>query len=140
MPSSYVESGAIIGGWPAVVIDKLMSRYLPKYLAMMTPEQLAELDRAHRAVARAAKANQLRVPSSDIGPSEPETIGPCSRLDSDDEIGTAKAAEVLGEAAAGVQLAAVWEGEGLARQVGRTWVTHRVAVEAHQDQQGRRTA
>jgi hypothetical protein len=138
MPSSYIESGAVIGGWPAAVIDTMLSRHLPKYLKAMAPEQRAELERAYRAIVRAAKAYRA---SSDNGPSEPEASALAQDLSHDDEIGTAKAAEMLDVGRRQVvKLAAVWEGEGLARRVGRTWILDRVAVEAYRDRPGRRTA
>jgi hypothetical protein len=145
MSLGFVEHSAIVGGWPAQVIDTLMSRYLPKYLAAMTPEERAEMDRAHRVMARAAKAYRAGqlcdVPSSDIGPSEPAPSDLAQDLSHDDEIGTAEAAEMLdvGQRQV-VKLAPVWEGQGLARRVGRTWLVDRVAVEVYRDRPERRSA
>jgi hypothetical protein len=47
MPSGFVEHAAFVSGWPAVVIDQLLSRYAPKHLVLMTPEQRADVDAAH---------------------------------------------------------------------------------------------
>ena len=138
MPSGFVEHAALTSGWPAVVVDMLMSRFLPPFLANMTPEQRAETEAAHRVMARAAKAHKapsgvdVRRRSSHIEPEE--FSAPSSH-----EISTAEAATVLGVKQRQVcRLAAVWEGQGLARHFGRNWLVDRAAVEAYQDQQERR--
>ena len=139
MPSGFVEHAALTSGWPAVVVDMLMLRgSCPPFLANMTPEQRAETEAAHRVMARAAINHEshsgvdVRRRSSHIEPEE--FSAPSSH-----EISTAEAATVLGVKQRQVcRLAAVWEGQGLARHFGRNWLVDRAAVEAYQDQQERR--
>jgi excisionase family DNA binding protein len=135
MPSGFVEQAAFVSGWPAEVVDMVLSRHLPPYLAAMTPGQRAEMEPAHRVIHRAAKAHRatkVRRRTSDI---EPEEFS----APSEHEISTREAAEVLGVTPRQVcRLAAEWATEGLARQVGRTWLVDRDAVMTYQDQQERR--
>jgi CRP-like cAMP-binding protein len=135
MPSGFVEHAAFVSGWPAEVVDMMLSRYAPQFLAAMAPDQRAEVEVAHRAIHRAAKAHgaaKVRHRTSDI---EPEEFS----APSEHEISTREAAEVLDVTPRQVcRLAAEWAAEGLARQVGRTWLVDRDAVAAYQDQQERR--
>lgn len=135
MAAGFVEHAAIIAGWPVQVIDTLMSRFLPPYLGTMTRGQRAEVEAAHAVIARAARAYRA---SSDIGPSEPEASDEAEDLSRDDKISSAEAADMLRVGQRQVcKLAAVWEGHGLARRVGRTWLIDRDAVMAYRDRQGR---
>jgi hypothetical protein len=139
MAAGFVEHAAIIAGWPAHVIDTLMARFLPPYLATMNPQQRAEMDAAHRAIRRAAKAHQAA--SSDDGPSEPDASDLAQDLSHDNKISTARAADMLRVGQRQVcKLAAVWEGEGLAERIGRMWLIDRDVVVAYQDRQGRRAS
>jgi hypothetical protein len=134
--AGFVEQAAIIAGWPAHAIDVILSRRLPEYLSAMSLQQRSEMDAAHAAIHRAAKAykagSNVRRRTSDI--EEIEFSPPSSH-----EINTNQAAEMLGLTPRQVRrLAAVWASDGLARQSGRTWFIDRDAVVAYQDQQGRR--
>ena len=141
MRAVFVESGAVITGWSAQALDTLMSRHLPRYLATLSPQQRAELDATHAAIHRAAGAYQagrltvgVRRRTSDI----PEVEFSAA---SGHEVSTREAADMLDVTPRQVcRLAAVWAADGLARQVGRSWLVDRDAVVAYQDQQGRRTA
>jgi hypothetical protein len=139
MAAGFVEHAAIIAGEPAVMIDTLMARFLPRYLATMSPRQRAEMDTAHRAIRRAANAHQAT--SSDDGPSEPSTSDLAEDLSRENRIGTAKAADMLKVGQRQVcKLATVWEAEGLAERVGRMWLIDRDVVVAYQDRPERRRA
>jgi hypothetical protein len=111
----------------------------PLYLTTMSWSQRAEVEAAHAAIRRAAKAHQAA--SSDDGPSEPNASDLAEGLGREDHIGTAQAAEMLSVGQRQVcKLAEVWECQRLARRVGRTWLIDRDVVVAYQDQQGRRSA
>lgn len=112
--------GALVEGWSAFVVDVLLTRYLDRYLAAMSPAQRAELALTKAAVHAAAKLHQER--GSTAGGS---AEAPVAEIDgcSDAWVGTGDAAPFVGASERRVrQLAARWEHEGLARKVGRSWL------------------
>lgn len=129
--------GALVAGWSAHVVDKLLARYLPPFLPLMAPEDRAELQRTAAAVHAASRLYEERR-SAAIG--SPETGSA--------EIGAGSEASVMVTVStaallAGVterrlrQMAARWESEGLAHKVGRAWLIDRTTVELYREQRRR---
>lgn len=119
--------GALVAGWPAFVLDVILNRYLPPYLAAMTPQQRAEVERAHQAIGDAARLYDA-VRTSVSGSAE-AALAETAACSEEHEITTAAAALLLGLTERRVcQLAAGWADDGFARKVGRTWLLQREAV------------
>jgi hypothetical protein len=134
MPSGYVQ-GALVAGWPAHVIDAMLSRYLPQYLGLMTKTQRAEVERAHAAIHRAASLGTVAADGNAA------IVGPAAAADSEhaDELTVDQVADQLGVRPRQARnFAAAWAGEGHARKVGGMWLIDRLAVEAHS--QGRQAS
>jgi hypothetical protein len=142
MPSGFISDAALIAGFPAEVFDTLASRFLPKYLITMSPAQRAEVEAASAVIGKAARASrEHRAASSVDGQSAPERSELAEDLTHDHEVNTEMAAVMLRVGQRQVRkLAAGWRHEGLARQVGRTWLIDRGVVAAYRDRQGRRAA
>jgi hypothetical protein len=140
MPSGYVESAAVISGWPAKIIDQVLSRHLPQYFAGVRQEDLAELKAAHQQIGRARRAYEAGVGSA-VGTSEPAGSEPSEGLSHGDWFDTATVADMLRMGQRAVcKRAVVWETEGLARRHGRVWLIDPIAVEIVRNQPGRRAA
>jgi hypothetical protein len=142
MPSGFVTEAAVVSGFAAEVFDTLASRFLPKYLITMSLAQRAEVEAASGAIGRAARASRERRAAGSVdGPWAPERSELGQDLTHDHEVNTEVAADMLRVGQRQVRkLAAGWRHESLARQVGRTWLIDRTAVEAYRDRQGRRSA
>lgn len=124
----YVE-GALIEGFAAHVLDRVLARHLPAYLAAFPAGQRAELDAARAAIRRAADAYERRPLTSVSG--SPETHGAETTADSPHEISTSEAAVILGITERRArQLAA----GGMGHKAGRAWLLDRSAVLAYRDE------
>jgi hypothetical protein len=123
--------GAHLAGWPAFVVDVLLKRHLGPYMAAMTSEQRAAVERAHAAIHAAA----LHWRASGSGSAEPPVTAQEQGL-IHDEISIAEAAELLAVSERYVRgLAVGWAREGLARKPGgRAWLIDRQAVLLHRQQ------
>ena len=124
----YVTDAAIVGGFAAHVVDRLLARYLEALLPAMSPEQRAEAAACQVAVRRAAMAYRAR-PVADV-PDMPE---PDMRAGSPAEIDTGTAAALLRVTPR--QARRLAEG-GLGRKVAGRWWLEREAVMEY----GRRSA
>ncbi|MFI7044747.1 helix-turn-helix domain-containing protein [Streptosporangium sandarakinum] len=125
---TYVESGALVAGFGAHVVDRLLARYLPPLLQStpFTAEQRKALEATRDAIAQAADAYTRQPVAAAATPVA--ATGPSSTRE---EITTAEAAVVLGVKERRVRQLA--EG-GLGRKVGRVWVMDRAAVLAYRDE------
>lgn len=130
----YVEGAALVAGFAAHVIDRVLARHLPALLqwTQLSADQRQALEETRTAIARAAdlhaqqSTSATETPVAEIGPTSPH-----------DEMSTAEAAAELGVTQRRVcQLA---EG-GLGRKVGRVWVLDRAAVLAYSDEHRSRSA
>jgi hypothetical protein len=123
-----VVLGVHLAGWPAVVVDVLLGKYLPPYLAAMSPRQRAEVERMRWDVHAAAVHWRAISDGCSAQYVATETTPPSTH----DEITTAQAAGLLGVSERRVcQLAVGWADDGLARKVGRSWLVNRQAVLLH---------
>lgn len=128
----YVE-GALIEGFAAHVLDRVLARHLPAYLGRFSAGQRAEVDAARTAIRRAADAYEQRPLIAVSGSAE--THGAETSADSAHEISTSEAAVILRITERRArQLAA----GGMGRKVGRAWLLDRSLVLAYRDE--RRTA
>ncbi|MFG1826733.1 helix-turn-helix domain-containing protein [Microbispora bryophytorum] len=125
-PRRYVE-GALVSGFAAHVVDRLLATYLPGYLRAMRPEQRAAVEETRVAIARAADAYL----TSDIsaGVSDETPGGEISASSAAEEwITTAEAAVLLGMTPRRAQQLAAG---GLGIKRGRSWLLARSAVLAY---------
>lgn len=130
----YVE-GALVYGFGAHVVDRLLARYLPSLLAStrLSAEQRQEVEETRAAIARAADT-YLAWPISAGGSAE-TPVAAVEGRSSREEITTAEAAALLGVTERRARQLA--EG-GMGRKIGRVWVLDLAAVVAYRD--GRRSA
>ncbi|WP_187280761.1 helix-turn-helix domain-containing protein [Microbispora sp. CSR-4] len=131
----YVEGAALVWGFGAHVVDRVLATYLPKFLQTtpMLPEQRAAIEETRAAIARASDV-YLTWPVAVDGSAETpvaEIEGPSPG----EEITTAEAAVLLGVTERRVRQLA---DHGLGQKVGRQWVYDRAVVLAWRDE--RRTA
>lgn len=52
----FVAAGAVVAGWPAHVVDRLLARHAPAVVGAFAPEQRAAFDATRDAIRRAALA------------------------------------------------------------------------------------
>lgn len=132
-PQRYVEGAALISGFPAHVLDRLLARYLPALLSGPMPAELREdLEAARAAIARAADV-YLTCPVSGETP-EAEIAG-SSSSDEARWVTAREAAALLGMTPRRArQLAA----GGMGVRSSRGWLLDRAQVLAYRS--GRRSA
>lgn len=135
MTPRRVEDAALVSGFAAEVLDRMLAAYLPKVLPALSGEQRAEVEATHAAVGWAAGRWQAR-PVSASGSAETR-VTEIVAVSGHDEISTAEAARMLRLSERRVrQLAA----GGMGRRVGRTWLLDRDQVELYGTGRGRRSA
>ncbi|HEY1325130.1 MAG TPA: helix-turn-helix domain-containing protein [Streptosporangiaceae bacterium] len=128
----YVQQAALVDGFAAHVVDRVLARHLPPLLEVFTPEQRAEVDAARAAIRAAAKAWES-APMSVSGPAD--TPGADIAASSPDELTAAQAADLLGVS---VRHARRLAASGMGRLVAGVWLLDRSALLAYR--QGRRIA
>jgi hypothetical protein len=128
----YVESAALVDGFAAHVVDRLLARYLPRLLEStpFTAEQRAEIEAARTAVRAAAEAWERR-PVADVADI---AAGDFTAPSPPDELTAVQAADLLGVS---VRHARRLAASGMGRQVAGVWLLDRSALVAYR---GRRSA
>lgn len=128
----YVEGAALIEGFAAHVLDRVLARHLPAVLAVMpfSPEQRAEVDAARAAIQQAADRYEQR-PLSAADDETALDVAAVSADSAHEWISTSEAAVMLGvQERRARQLAAA----GMGRKVGRAWLLDRSAVLVYRDE------
>jgi CRP-like cAMP-binding protein len=137
VPSAFVEHAAVVAGFSAHVLDRLLARHLPRYLGAMSDEQRAEVAAAHAAIHRAA-LRYAETPTAASGRAVQAVDEGGSGLRREHESSVAEVADMLGLSPRRVRVLAVrWESEGLARKSGRDWLIDAVAALAELDERKR---
>lgn len=122
---AYIRDAAVIGGFAAHALDRLIGRRLPDLVQLMPPDRAREVDAALRDLRRAAEAylatpvsvdGHADIDSADIGPSWTEDL-----------IDTATAATILGLTERQARRLAA---TGLGVKVRRVWMFDRTQVYA----------
>lgn len=127
---TYVREGAVVDGFAAHVLDRLLARYLPAVLAGLPAWARAEVEATRDEIRRAARAYES-LPVAAVGSAElpPGEVAP-QWTPGDEGMSTGAAADFLGVSSRRArQLAAA----GLGRKVGGVWVLDRSSVLAERD-------
>jgi hypothetical protein len=135
--SPFVESAALVDGFAAHVIDRVLARYLPRLLEStpFTAEQRAELEAARAAIRTAAQRWEQRpIPAPMSAGGHADIVSGDIAACSPEELTAAQVAELLGVS---IRHARRLAASGMGRQVAGRWLLDRSAVLAHRE---RRTA